>query len=279
MNTWIRWVAAGGALLAGGAQVPFSEKYITAIKLGTDPQSPGYWGETGPYDQRLVEMAAYGLGLALRHASPATRTVVEDLSNGVTLIVRVVIRFAPFGIFGLVGATLTESGLGALLETSALAFNVVKFCGAAYLIWLGIQKWRSLPQAIDAPAQLLSARGLFLEGLLVNLTNPKAILFFAHRRYTIRTQGLMVEGTGGEYRLSMANTAISGTQITVELDDDSDLFDEWRERIEHYAAHCYMEYATGRPVAIRLDGDELPQNNDSAYDFYVQTPVGMVWYN
>lgn len=52
-------------LMASGESTPFSEKYLTAIKLGTDPQSSGYWGETGPYDQRLVEMAAYGLGLAL----------------------------------------------------------------------------------------------------------------------------------------------------------------------------------------------------------------------
>lgn len=52
-------------LLAGGADVPFSDKYFTAMKLGTDPQIPAFWGETGPYDQRLVEMAAYGLGLAL----------------------------------------------------------------------------------------------------------------------------------------------------------------------------------------------------------------------
>ncbi|CAH3515926.1 DUF2264 domain-containing protein [Citrobacter freundii] len=52
-------------LMAGGAKVPFAEKYIQAIKLGTGPQSPHYWGGTGPYDQRLVEMAAYGLGLAL----------------------------------------------------------------------------------------------------------------------------------------------------------------------------------------------------------------------
>lgn len=52
-------------LMAGGAEVPFADKYIQAIKLGTDPQSPHYWGDTGPYDQRLVEMAAYGLGLAL----------------------------------------------------------------------------------------------------------------------------------------------------------------------------------------------------------------------
>lgn len=58
---------------------------------------------------------AIGLGIALRHASETTRGVVADLSNGVTLIVRVVIRFAPLGIFGLVGSTLAQSGLQALL--------------------------------------------------------------------------------------------------------------------------------------------------------------------
>jgi len=52
-------------LMAAGNTTPFSDKYIAAIKQGTDPQSPGYWGETAPYDQRLVEMAAYGLGLSL----------------------------------------------------------------------------------------------------------------------------------------------------------------------------------------------------------------------
>ena len=117
------------------------------------------------------------------------------------------------------------------------------------------------------------------EGAIGGFGYAKAILFFAHQRYTIRTQGLMVEGTGGEYRLSMANTAISGTQITVELDDDSDLFDDWRERIEGYVLACYMEYATGRPVTIRLNEEELPQNNDSTYDYYLQTPVGALWYN
>lgn len=52
-------------LMAGGSGESFSDKYLQAIKIGTDPQSEGYWGETGPYDQRLVEMAAYGLGLSL----------------------------------------------------------------------------------------------------------------------------------------------------------------------------------------------------------------------
>ncbi|MFD2644980.1 serine/threonine transporter SstT [Pseudomonas japonica] len=58
---------------------------------------------------------AIGLGVAVRHAGDTTRTVLDDLSNGVTLIVRVVIRFAPLGIFGLVAATLAQSGLDALL--------------------------------------------------------------------------------------------------------------------------------------------------------------------
>lgn len=58
---------------------------------------------------------AIGLGIAIRHAGETTRTVLGDLSNGVTLIVHAVIRCAPLGIFGLVASTLAQSGLGALL--------------------------------------------------------------------------------------------------------------------------------------------------------------------
>ena len=58
---------------------------------------------------------AIGMGIAIRHAGEPTRTVLNDLSNGVTLIVRVVIRFAPLGIFGLVASTLASSGFNALL--------------------------------------------------------------------------------------------------------------------------------------------------------------------
>lgn len=58
---------------------------------------------------------AIGMGIAIRHAGETTRTVLGDLSNGVTLIVRLVIRFAPLGIFGLVASTLATSGFGALI--------------------------------------------------------------------------------------------------------------------------------------------------------------------
>ncbi|MDD2050985.1 serine/threonine transporter SstT [Pseudomonas putida] len=58
---------------------------------------------------------AIGMGIAIRHAGETTRQVLGDLSNGVSVIVKMVIRFAPLGIFGLVASTLAESGFGALL--------------------------------------------------------------------------------------------------------------------------------------------------------------------
>jgi hypothetical protein len=68
-------------LMAGGEGEPWSEKYLDAIKLGTDPQSAGYWGETGPYDQRLVEMAAYGLGLSLLGDKLLDRFTEREVMN------------------------------------------------------------------------------------------------------------------------------------------------------------------------------------------------------
>lgn len=70
-------------------------------------------------------------------------------------------------------------GLSALLLTSALAFSVVKYLGAAYLIYLGIRtllaRHESSEPAISAPR---SFSRLFGRGYLVNLLNPKTALFF-----------------------------------------------------------------------------------------------------
>ena len=55
-----------------------------------------------------------GLGLALRHASDATKQVVFDFAEGISKIVHVIISFAPFGVFGLVAETLSDKGLSAL---------------------------------------------------------------------------------------------------------------------------------------------------------------------
>ena len=72
-------------------------------------------------------------------------------------------------------------GLGLLLMTSSLAFSLLKFFGAAYLVWLGIQKWRENPLSVAdlivGKDKTILPKQLFIQGLLVNLTNPKAILF------------------------------------------------------------------------------------------------------
>ncbi|EMM5417568.1 serine/threonine transporter SstT [Citrobacter amalonaticus] len=57
---------------------------------------------------------AVGLGFALRHSNQTTKNLVNDLSDAVTFIVTLVIRFAPVGIFGLVASTLATTGFSAL---------------------------------------------------------------------------------------------------------------------------------------------------------------------
>ena len=57
---------------------------------------------------------AIGLGIALRHANDTTKNLVHDFSNAVTQLVRVVIRLAPVGIFGLVASTIATTGFETL---------------------------------------------------------------------------------------------------------------------------------------------------------------------
>ncbi len=71
-------------------------------------------------------------------------------------------------------------GLAALLAASPLAFTLMKAAGAAYLLYLAWGAWRapaaSLPGGAQAPAQPLSA--LYRRGIVMNLSNPKVLLFF-----------------------------------------------------------------------------------------------------
>ena len=70
-------------------------------------------------------------------------------------------------------------GLSALIVSSALAFAIVKYLGAAYLIWIGIRTF--MAKDLDAEAPVLPAEPLyraFRDGFLVNLLNPKTAIFF-----------------------------------------------------------------------------------------------------
>jgi len=75
-----------------------------------------------------------------------------------------------------VAATL---GLSAILLSSALAFDVVKYLGAAYLVYLGIRKlFFSEDEAEGQPIQRESLSQIYWQGFAINLLNPKTALFF-----------------------------------------------------------------------------------------------------
>jgi len=88
------------------------------------------------------------------------------------------------GVF--IVATTAVAGLGLVLKTSALAFGALKVAGAAYLIYLGVKTWRQASaapvqadeSAPQAPVAQASRFNTFRSGLLVAVSNPKAILFF-----------------------------------------------------------------------------------------------------
>jgi homoserine/homoserine lactone efflux protein len=72
------------------------------------------------------------------------------------------------------------AGLGALLATSATAFTIVKWLGVAYLVWLGIQQWRSPAKPLvarDDSAPEATTAQLVLRGWTVNAVNPKGTVF------------------------------------------------------------------------------------------------------
>ena len=71
-------------------------------------------------------------------------------------------------------------GLGAVLAASSTAFGLVKWCGVAYLVWLGVQQWRAPVQPLarlQADAASVRRRDLLRRGLLINIVNPKGTVF------------------------------------------------------------------------------------------------------
>ncbi|HRQ01095.1 MAG TPA: LysE family translocator [Terrimesophilobacter sp.] len=91
------------------------------------------------------------------------------------------------GVLSVVGNTLgtvpavlaVALGIGAVVATSIVAFTIIKFAGAAYLIWLGIQaiRHRGANAELDAPVRATTGT-LLRQGFIVGLTNPKTIAFF-----------------------------------------------------------------------------------------------------
>ena len=115
--------------------------------------------------------------LSLSPGSGAINTMTTSINHGY--------RGAAASIAGLqaglgIHIVLVGIGLGTLFSRSVLAFEVLKWAGAAYLIWLGIQEWRAAGSLnLDTLAQTQNRGHLLKRAVFVNLTNPKSIVFLA----------------------------------------------------------------------------------------------------
>ena len=79
----------------------------------------------------------------------------------------------------LVHTTAAAFGLTLILQTSALAFLLVKYVGAAYLIYLGIKAWQDKSTLrLEASTPVVKSQELFWQGVLSNVLNPKIAIFF-----------------------------------------------------------------------------------------------------
>lgn len=105
------------------------------------------------------------------------RTLAQGRASGLASV-------AGVGLGNFANALLAAFGVAALLAVSALAFEVLKWAGALYLVWLGVQQWRSAaqPPVLEAASVTIdptSTMRTLREGIVVSLLNPKTTLFFA----------------------------------------------------------------------------------------------------
>lgn len=124
-------------------------------------------------------LLAYAAALAIAVATPGP-AMLWLISSGIS-------RGARTALAGALGIALGDVGLGsvALLGLAAVAaafawlLTVVKYAAAVFLVWLGIRYWRASGVAPDAASTSALAPRALPAGLLVALSNPKAILFHA----------------------------------------------------------------------------------------------------
>lgn len=124
-----------------------------------------------------LTLVAAGALISFTPGAGAINTMSNALSSGWTRSI--------WGIIGqqaalLIHLAIVAAGVGVLVASSPLLFNVIRYAGAAYLVYLGIRQWRmpSTPASEDGSVAREPASSMLRRGLFVNLTNPKAIVFF-----------------------------------------------------------------------------------------------------
>ncbi|MBH3410144.1 MULTISPECIES: LysE family translocator [Pseudomonas] len=123
----------------------------------------------------LYLLASIGLSL-----TPGPNSLLA-LTHGALYGARRTLFTIVGGVFGFSALiALAMFGLTALLQTSASVLTVLKWVGGAYLVWLGIQLWRSPGLQLEVTERTArpSNLGMFRQGLLSAIANPKVLLFY-----------------------------------------------------------------------------------------------------
>ena len=124
----------------------------------------------------LLVFAAASLALAVVPGPAVLYIVARSVDQGRLAGLVSALGISAGGLVHVVAATI---GLSSLLASSATAFTIVKYAGAAYLIFLGIRRLMTRELLEDEVARApRSRRRLFVDGLVVNVLNPKTALFF-----------------------------------------------------------------------------------------------------
>lgn len=122
----------------------------------------------------LLAFIPAGLALNLTPGADMMFCLGQGLKSG-----RRAAMAANFGIAlgGMVHTLLAALGLGALVAAHPAAFEAIRWLGVGYLLWLAIGALRASPFAAEVQVASTSTARAFWQGLLVNLLNPKVILF------------------------------------------------------------------------------------------------------
>jgi threonine/homoserine/homoserine lactone efflux protein len=130
---------------------------------------------TVPEPQTLVLFALASLALIAVPGPSVIYIVTRSISQGRRAGLVSVLGIEAGALVHVIAAAV---GVSALVASSATAFTVLKYAGAAYLVYLGIRKLRERPGADLESPETRTDRRLFWEGALVNALNPKTATFF-----------------------------------------------------------------------------------------------------
>ena len=125
-----------------------------------------------------LALAGAGVLVSFTPGAGAINTMSNSLTSG--------FRRSIWGILGqqaalVIHVMIVALGVGVLVASSPVAFNAIRWAGAAYLVYLGVRQFLTKPQLDQEQAESLRnepAWSMFRRGLWVNLLNPKAIVFF-----------------------------------------------------------------------------------------------------